>query len=151
MVITFCGHSKYEPSKIDEEKIFAFLEKTVANKPAALYLGGYGAFDYFAYNCCKKYKIKHPNVSLVFVTPYLTVSYQKNRLDYLKANYDCILYPDLEQIPPRFAIPYRNRYMIDNADFIIAYITHDWGGAYKTYHYAQQKGKQIYNLGCFTE
>ncbi len=64
-----------------------------------------------------------------------------------RRDYDSVVYPGIEDKPPKFAITYRNRYMIDKADLVIAYINHEWGGAYKTYSYAKRKGKRIINLG----
>ena len=98
MIVTFCGHTQFSKSEEYEQQILAFLEEKVGDQPADMYLGGYGSFDSFAYDCCKKYKETHPNVSLVFVTPYLTIDYQKNHLDYQKTRYDSILYPEIEDI-----------------------------------------------------
>ena len=44
------------------------------------------------------------------------------------------------------AISKRNEWMVDRADLIIAYIEHDYGGAYKTIRYAQRKNKSIIYL-----
>ena len=149
MIVTFCGHAQFSKSEEYEQQILAFLEEKVGNQPADMYLGGYGSFDSFAYDCCKKYKETHPNVSLVFVTPYLTIDYQKNHLDYRKARYDLILYPEIEDKPKRYAITYRNKYMVEKADFVVAYVSRDWGGAYTTYKHAKKQGKQIFNLAKF--
>ena len=146
MIITFCGHSQFTRTAEYEQKILAFLEEKVGNKPADFYLGGYGSFDAFAYDCCKKYKATHPDASLIFITPYMTVEYQKNHLDYQKKRYDDIIYPEIEDKPPRFAITYRNRWMVEQSDYVICGITHDWGGAFKTYQYAKRKKKHIYNV-----
>ncbi|MBQ8689253.1 MAG: hypothetical protein IJ515_02700 [Clostridia bacterium] len=151
MVVTFCGHAHFSESEECEQRILAFLAEKVGDRPADMYLGGYGAFDGFAYECCKKYKQTHPKVSLVFVTPYLTVEYQKNHLDYQKTRYDAIIYPEIESKPKRYAIAYRNKYMVEKADYVIAYVTHDCGGAYTTYKYAKRKGKAILNLADFEE
>lgn len=146
MIVTFCGHSSFTKKEEYEKQLLDLMEKQIGDMKAELYLGGYGEFDSFAYCCCKKYKEMHSNVSLVFVTPYLTLEYQKNHLCAMKEKYDYIIYPEIEDKPKRFAITYRNRYMIDSADIVIAYIDHDWGGAYKTYKYAKSKGKVIINL-----
>ena len=146
MIVTFCGHAQFSKSEEYEKKILTFLEEKVGDQRADMYLGGYGAFDSFAYYCCKKYKETHPNISLVFVTPYLTLDYQKNHLDYQKTKYDSILYPEIEDKPKRFAIIYRNKYMVEMADYVVAYVLHDKGGAYLTYKHAKRKGKEILNL-----
>lgn len=151
MIVTFCGHSQFSKSKECEQKLLAFLENKVGNCSAEMYLGGYGGFDNFAYDCCKQYKRTHTGVSLVFVTPYLTVEYQKNYLEFQKSRYDYIIYPEIENKPKRFAITYRNRYMVEKADLVIAYVSHKYGGAYDTYKYAKRKGKEIFNLANFEE
>ena len=151
MIVTFCGHSRFSKSEEYEQKILAFLEEKVGDRHADMYLGGYGSFDNFAYDCCKKYKETHTNISLVLVTPYLTIDYQKNHLDYQKARYDSILYPEIEDKPKRYAITYRNKYMVEMADYVVAYVSHNWGGAYTTYKHAKRKGKEIFNLGIFEE
>ena len=149
MIITFCGHANFCKTEEYEQKMLAFLRETVADQPAELHLGGYGNFDRFAYDCCKKYKKDHPNVSLVLVTPYLTIDYQQNHLKQQETKYDYILYPDIEDKPKRYAIVYRNKYMVEKADYVIAYVQHHRGGAYQTYRYAQRKGKKIFNLADF--
>ena len=140
MIVTFCGHSQFFESNKYENKLIEILEREVGNSSAEMYLGGYGGFDSFAYECCKKFKVNHPNVSLVFVTPYMKVD------PIYRQSYDSVLYPGLEDKPPKFAITYRNRYMIDRSDLVIAYIDHDWGGAHKSYCYAKRKNKTIINL-----
>ncbi len=149
MIVTFCGHSDFRKNEEYENRVLGFLEEKVGDKAAEMYLGGYGGFDEFAYDCCRKYKETHPNITLIFVTPYMTVEYQQNHLEYQKTRYDSILYPSIEDKPLRFAISYRNKYMIEKADIVIAYVTHDWGGAYTTYKHAKRKGKVIYNLADF--
>ena len=146
MIITFCGHSQFTGTEKNKKRIFAFLEERVGETYAEMYLGGYGGFDNFAYECCKKYKESHPNILLVFVTPYITEQYQRNRLKDEAERYDMILYPPIEDKPKRYSIFYRNKYMVDKADFVIAYIDHNFGGAYKTYDYAKRKGKEILNI-----
>ncbi len=149
MIMTFFGHADFSKTEECEHRMLAFLEEKIGDRPAQMYLGGYGAFDSFAYDCCKKYKYTHPNISLVFVTPYLTAGYQKNHLEYQKTKYDAILYPDIEDKPAKLAIVYRNRYMVEKADCIVFYIHRDWGGAYHSYCLAKQKGKEIFNLAVF--
>ncbi len=149
MIVTFCGHAHFSKTEAYERQVLAFLEEKVGDRLAEMYLGGYGEFDDFAYACCKKYKETHPKLSLVFVTPYLTPAYRCNHLEHQQTRYDAILYPEIEDKPPRFAIIYRNRYMVEKADYVIAYICHDWGGAYTTYRYAKRKGKEIFNLADF--
>ena len=151
MIITFFGHSDFIGTKEYEEKLLPFLEKNVGDAPVQMYLGGYGGFDEFAYSCCKRYKENHPKASLVFVTPYITLEYQKKHLERLKSLYDIILYPEIEDKPKRFAIYYRNKFMVESADFVITYVVHRYGGAYTAYNLAKRCEKNIFNLGKVNE
>ena len=146
MIITFCGHAHFIPTEEYAQKIVAFLTETIGDHSAEIYLGSYGDFDSFAYRCCKKYQKEHPNVSLVFVSPYLTAAYQKNHLEHQKMRYDLVLYPEIENKPPKLAILYRNQWMVEKADYVVCGIDHTWGGAYKTYLYAAKKKKPIFNI-----
>ena len=147
MIVTFCGHAQFTGAKEYEKRILSFLEEKIGNQFAEMYFGGYGGFDWFVYECCKKYKEMHPNVSLIFVTPYLNIDNQLIQ----EKKYDSIIYPEIENKPKRYAITYRNEYMVEKADYVIAYVSHDWGGAYTTYRYAKKLGKEIFNLAEFEE
>ena len=147
MVVTFFDHAQFFRSNENEQKILSFLEETVGNTPVNFYLGGYGDFDELAYTCCKKYKASHPQVSLIFITPYMTTQYRQSQPDNLKRQYDEILFPDLENKPLKFAVFYRNRWMVEHADCILCGITHSWGGAYQAVLHAKRKNKPIFNIG----
>ncbi len=151
MIVTFCGHAQFLGTEELKKRMLALLEERVGGRSAQMYLGGYGAFDHFAYHCCREYKSVNPSVSLVFVAPYLTLDYQKNHLSYQQKIYDCTLYPPIEDKPKRYAILYRNRYMIEKADLVVAYVSHDWGGAYAAYKHAKRRGKEIFNLAAWEE
>ena len=146
MVIAFCGHAQFPRLNEYEDKMLSLLEELVGDNRADFYLGGYGDFDHFAYACCKKYKETHPKVSLIFIAPYMTVEYQRNHLKFQKDRYDEIIYPDIENKPLKFAIVYRNQWMVENADCLVCGIMRSWGGAYKTYQYAKRKGKTVFNI-----
>ncbi len=149
MIITFFGHARFYKTEEYEQKILDLLNDIVGDASADFYFGGYGNFDSFAYDCCKKYKNTNPNTSLVFVTPYITIQYQNNYLKHIKNLYDDIIYPEIENKPLKYAIYYRNLWMVEKADYILCNISHEWGGAYKAYKYAKQKKKPIYNLTDF--
>lgn len=142
MTVTFCGHSDFVPSTAIEARLLSVLGSQIGDSPAELLLGGYGNFDRFALRCGKIFQQTHPQVSLIYVTPYMVTERQTS----VGAEYDGIVYPPLEHIPPRYAILHRNRYMVERADLVIACITRSRGGAYQTYLHARRKGKTMINL-----
>ena len=124
--------------------LLSFFNHTIGNEAAELYLGNHGSFDRFMLHCGKAYRREHPNTSLIYITPYFKKSYKKEPLS---NDYDAILYPPIEHVPLKYAIFYCNRWMVQQADIVVAYVNHDWGGAYQTYRYANKLGKRVVNFG----
>ena len=77
------------------------------------------------------------------VLAYLPAEKEKPRADHT-------ILPDLsvknENIPPRFAIHYRNKFMVEAADIVVTYVQHSWGGAAKYKLLAEKKNRQIIEL-----
>ena len=145
MIIAFCGHSSYNCDLADEKRLMDSIENVVKGAQVSFYLGGYGGFDGFARRCAKKYQEKHSNAELVFVTPYLG-KWLEERKEILTKQYDRIFYPDIEHVPPKFAILKRNEWMINQADYVFAYVRTHYGGAYKALLYAHKHKKPYLNL-----
>ena len=80
---------------------------------------------------------------MIFITPYL---FGERNLKDKAAQYDAIIYPEIESVPLRYAICHRNRWMVEKADLVIGFITHQSGGAYQTYRHAVSKNKMIFNI-----
>ena len=145
MIIAFCGHSSYQATEKHKDTILDILKEYIDDPAIKFFLGEYGNFDSFAYRCAKEFKSKNPSAKLVFVTPYIPSDSHKH-IAAEKDRFDLILYPPLESVPPRYAISYRNRWIVENADLIIAYISHEYVGAYAMYRYAKRKNVKIINL-----
>lgn len=144
MIITFCGHSKLAITEEIEQKLeivlINILEK---NYNCEFYLGQYGHFDLLCHRILLNLKNKFKTIKIIFVTPYIYGNYSK--LKYIE-EFDEIIYPPLELVPPKFAIAKRNEWMVDKSDIIIAYVKHEWGGASRTLNYAKMRNKHIINL-----
>ena len=148
MIVTFCGHRNLSDNTIGERLINTitklFLKATTDNLPISFYCGGYGEFDYLAENTVDKVRNNFPNTRCekLFITPYITQSYQW-RNKQMKQRFDDIIYPPIENVPYKYAIIRRNEWMIDAADFVIAYVKYSWGGASRSLEYAKRKNKNI--------
>ena len=146
MIIAFFGHSDFIPNDKIRDDIFEILNGVAGDSAVEFFLGGYGAFDLFAFRCCLDYKKTHDKARLILVTPYLTLS--RNLLS-IANECDEVLYPPLESVTPRFAISARNKWIAESADIIISYVNHSWGGAYEACRHCAAKGKRLVNLGSF--
>ena len=142
MIITFFGHSDFYETGNIRERMMDIIAEAVNGEQVDFFLGGYGQFDAFAYSCSKQYKEVHASAKLIFITPYADNDY----LTYRKADYDEIIYPEIENKPKKIAITYRNKWMVEKADLILAYVKRSCGGAYQTYKYAKSIGKKLINL-----
>lgn len=139
MVISFCGHREFTPDAEKEKTIIDTLLKYAQTEQEVIcYTGGYGAFDWFAASCINKAKKAAPNIVSCLIIPYITASHL-DRISLHTKEFDEIIYPPLENIPPKFAIIRRNEWMIDNSDLLIAYVKYSWGGAARTLEYAKRQ------------
>ena len=140
MIITFCGHSKLYNSDIIKERLIRELRSILVQGTHKFYLGGYGDFDLLAANVLHELKPEYPEVESILILPYPDRPVDADL-------YDSAIYPPLENVPKRYAISRRNKWMVEQADMVIACVDHDWGGASKTLEYAVKKGLRIINLG----
>ncbi|MGM9937187.1 MAG: SLOG family protein [Candidatus Ornithomonoglobus sp.] len=139
MTVTFCGHGDYSYGDDIRNRLRETVEGLIKQGADTFLLGGYGSFDMMAAHIVYDLKQKYPYIRAILVIPYL------NR-EYNTKYYDDTEYPPIENVPMRYAIIKRNEWMVDRADVVIAYVNHDWGGAYKTLEYANKKRKTIINL-----
>ena len=65
MIITFFGHKDFQKQDVYRERLFAILKSIINKEPVTFYLGGYGQFDHFAYECAKEIKRNDPQTELI--------------------------------------------------------------------------------------
>ena len=131
--------------KKDKDALYGILKSEIKKyRTCTFYLGFYGDFDSLCLRILKELKLTYPHIEIVFITPYLDADYQK--LIYAKECFDEVIFPPLEKVPKKYAILRRNKWMVENADFLIAYVKYSWGGAAKTLEFAKQKKKKYINL-----
>lgn len=140
---TFFGH-KNTPKEIESALrstlVHLIEDKNVSN----FYVGNHGDFDYM---------VKHLLIELSEIYP---ISYAVV-LAYLpgpKCNpeeespSDTILPDGIETVPRKFAISYRNKWMIDHSDYVVTYVKYAAGGAGKFKTLAERKKKTVINIAA---
>lgn len=133
------------------KNIDAVLRQTLVNlikqeNVTLFYIGGMGEFDKIFSSTVRGLKRSFPDIKLVLVKPYFSNELNTNK-EYYENTYDGIYIP--EESATTFhkkAITVRNRWMVDNADFIISGVYKDYGGAYDAVRYAQQNKKIVFKL-----
>lgn len=143
----FCGHGReWEVDLRVSETVTAYMEQLILYREVdTFYSGGMGCFDALCDGLVRKLKKKYPHISLYLVVSYLTQDLNRNRAFYEQA-YDAIIFPELEGVYFKAAIQKRNRWMIDHAAYMIAYVRNHTGGARQSYQYARRTGIVIRNF-----
>lgn len=136
---TFFGH-KNTSNKI-EPALRAALLDLIENKNVNLFLvGNQGNFDSIVRKNLRQLKSNYPCIKYSVVLAYMPI--RQNSEDYSDT-----IYPEvLERVPPKFAISKRNKWMMENSDYVITYVTHNFGGAAQFQDLAKKKGKVVINL-----
>ena len=142
MVCTFFGHRNAEreiQEKICDTIIYLIEHKRVDK----FYVGNHGNFDYMVQKALSRIKTKYPHISFSVVLAYMPK--EKNEWDTI--DFSNTEYPDaLATVPRRFAVDRRNFWMLERSDYIITYVTHDFGGAAKFKEIAKRRGKIIIEI-----
>ena len=139
MLVTFCGHSQVSDSAAVAAALKTIISDLIAEGADEFYLGGYGEFDSLAARTIRDAKADHPEIVATLVIPYMDREFDPKY-------YDGSVYPPLETVPRRYAISKRNEWMIEQADVVVSYVKHGWGGAATTLKYAERKKKRIISV-----
>jgi uncharacterized phage-like protein YoqJ len=89
----------------------------------------------------KKLKQEYPHIDYAVVLAYMPGKPSEYE------DYSDTIFPEgLETVHPRFAITWRNNWMLTHSDYVITYITHSWGGAAQFAKKASALNKSVFNL-----
>lgn len=102
----------------------AIEDLIVQENVSMFYVGNQGQFDAYVRRTLRKLAAKYPDISYAVVLAYLPQKASEYE-DYS----DTMLPEGIENIHPRYAISWRNKWMLERSDFVISYVTHSWGGA----------------------
>ena len=136
----FIGHS--ECYGLSSERVRAAIEDLINQGVTDFLCGGMGDFDWMCARLTYELKPKYPNIRCDLIIPYLTFRVLEPKY------FDSIVYPEgFEKYHFKAAIVARNRYLVRQSAYALCYVTHDWGGAAKTYAFARRQKLELINLG----
>lgn len=138
-VCTFFGHRDC-PETIRPELRRALTELIEHHQVDMFYVGNQGGFDRLVRGVLRELAMEYPHICYAVVLAYLPG--ENDRQD----NSDTMLPEGMELAHPRYASSRRNKWMLNQADYVLTYISHSWGGAARWAEKAQREGKQVYNL-----
>lgn len=139
MTVTFFGH-KDTPKEI-EPTLRSTLINLIENHGATeFYVGNNGNFDTMVRRQLEELSHTY-TITYNIVLAYLPT--KKNEYDDLT---NTILPEGIEAVPKRFAISYRNKWMVEQSDIVITYVARTYGGAWQFKAMAERQGKTVVEL-----
>ena len=138
MTCTFFGH-KDAPDAIYPKLLKVVEELFLEHNVDRFLVGTHGSFDSLSLKALRELKKKYPLLVYSVVLAYLSdVNHYEDA--------ETIFPEGIEVVPKRFAITYRNEWMVRASDVVVCYIDHSWGGASQFVEMATKQGKEIINL-----
>lgn len=142
---TFFGHR--DCPEIIKSKLKELLIDLITHHNVDMfYVGNQGRFDGIVRGVLRELKKEYPQIDYAVVLAYIPGK-QTEYDDYS----DTMLPEGFESVHPRHAISWRNNWMLQQSDYVVAYITHSWGGAAQFAERAKRQEKTVINLEYQTE
>ena len=139
MVCTFFGH-KDTPKEI-EPTLRSTLINLIENKNVTVfYVGNNGNFDTMVRRQLEDLSNTYP------ITYSVVLAYLPTKKSEYEDYTNTIIPEGIETAPKRFAISYRNKWMVEQADIVVTYVTHSFGGATQFKEMAEKQGKTVIEL-----
>jgi len=139
VVCTFFGH-KDTPKEI-EPTLRSTLINLIENKNVTVfYVGNHGNFDAMVRRQLEDLSHTYP-ITYSVVLAYIPT--KKSKYDSFT---NTIIPEGIETVPKRFAISYRNKWMVEQSDIVITYVARTYGGAAQFKALAERQGKMVIEL-----
>lgn len=137
---TFFGHREC-PDSIKTQLREILIDLITSYDVDMFYVGNQGRFDAIARGVLRELKKEYPQINYAVVLAYIPGRQNEN------GNYSDTMLPEgIESVLPRYAISWRNNWMLRQSDYVVTYITHSWGGAAQYAAKAARQGKSVVNL-----
>lgn len=149
--VAFTGHREIENEREVFEKLKIQVERAINNSYDTFLTGMAKGYDLLAGEVVIYLKRKYPNVKLIACVPYKSsrhypgFSYEDTLVfDDVLNHADKIVYVSSKYTPGVFLK--RDRFMVDNCSFVIAYLLREKSGTGYTVNYAKTLGVDVINL-----
>lgn len=135
--VTFFGH-RDTPKEIEPALRLTLIDLIENKNATVFYVGNHGNFDAMVRHqledLSKTYMIKY----------YVVLAYMPGK----NADPDehSILPEGIETVPHRFAINYRNKWMLNKSDIVVTYVARNFGGAVQFKKSAKMQSKLMIEL-----
>ncbi|MBR5599080.1 MAG: hypothetical protein IKW39_03470 [Alphaproteobacteria bacterium] len=146
LICSFFGHRDTPLSSEIELRLENTIKNLISQGVYEFWCGNEGTFDTLTRMIMIRLKKDIPYLNLCFVSAYNPDNFPPLKRKTLEENFEIIYSIEIADGHPKFAITRRNKYMINNSDIIVCYITDEKGGAYNAVKLAQKQNKEIINI-----
>ena len=136
---TFFGHRDC-PDSLKQSLRSVIIDLITNHGVDMFYVGHQGGFDRLVQDVLREITQEYPRAHYAVVLAYVPSG--RSAAD----TADTMLPEGIELVHPRYAIPWRNSWMLQRSDFVVAYVSHSWGGAAWYMKEAIRSGKTVINL-----
>ena len=146
-ICAFFGHRDTVPTSHLEREMERILRTLITEGIDEFWCGEYGNFDWLSHYILRQLQKEFRFIKICLVSAYNPNKYPILRQESLTELYDELIYTDeIANGPTRFSIIRRNHYIARNADVIVCYVEHKYGGSYEALQYALQFNPKIINV-----
>lgn len=142
VVCCFFGH--HDTPETVKTDLNECVTRLIENNEADSFLvGTHGKFDSMVLSVLRSAKKTYPHIAYSVVLAYMPSTKEEYEL------YDPAetVYPEgLETVPRRFAISWRNDWMLKQSELVVCYVKHSMGGSGKFVDKAMRQKKRVINL-----
>ena len=145
--VSLFGHREIADLRGLERMLLPLIKELIQTKTYVTFMiSRNGEFDEYSASVIKAAQkaLGKENNDITLVLPYKVAA-----LEYYEDYYDSIIIPDsVFGAHPKRAITLKNRWMVEQSDFVIVYVERKCGGAYEAMKYAERLNKNVINLFC---
>lgn len=143
------GHADFRATKTESEKLKEIIIDCIKNKNITnFYVGDKGNYDVFSTKILNEVKTIYPYINIYLIIHKYREKITPEDKSFRDKYYNFVIYPNLENTPPKFAISKRNKFMIDNSNFVIFHVDYIHNIS-KFLNYTIKKKIDFINLGKY--
>ena len=139
MTVTFFGH-KDTPKEIEPTLRTTLVDLIENHGATEFYVGNNGNFDTMVRRQLEELSKVYP------ITYSVVLAYLPTKKSEYEDHSNTILPEGIETVPKRFAISYRNKWMVEQSDIVVTYVARTYGGAWQFKAMAERQGKTVIEL-----
>ena len=137
---TFFGHRDC-PDSLKQSIRAVIIDLITSYGVDMFYVGHQGGFDGLVRGV-----LREITQECLWVHYAVVLAYMPSEHSVMSDTPDTMLPEGIELVHPRYAISWRNNWMLRQSDFVVAYVAHSWGGAAQYMKKAIRSGKTVINL-----